>query len=41
MVEATANEQVQEKAQVAQEKLGEGAENVRSRMREQVDQRST
>jgi hypothetical protein len=41
MAGATPKEQVQEKAQVAQEKLGEGTENVRSRMREQVDQRST
>lgn len=46
MVDATATgdgvkEQVQEKAQVAQEKLGEGAQSMRSRMREQVDQRST
>jgi hypothetical protein len=41
MIDATATaegvkEQVQEKAKVAQEKLGEGTENMRSRMREQV-----
>lgn len=36
-----AKEQVQEKAQVAQEKMSETADTVRSRMREQVDQRST
>src|SRR5215213_1037589 len=36
-----AKEQVQEKAQVAQEKLGETTETMRARMREQVDQRST
>lgn len=36
-----AKEQVQEKAQVAQDKMKEGAATVQSRMREQVDQRST
>jgi len=36
-----AKEQVQEKAQVAQEKLQETTDTLRSRMREQVDQRST
>jgi hypothetical protein len=36
-----AKEQVQEKAQVAQEKMSETTETMRSRMREQVDQRST
>jgi hypothetical protein len=36
-----AKEQVQEKAQVAQEKMQETADTVRSRVREQVDQRST
>lgn len=36
-----AKEQVQEKAQVAQEKMRETTESMRSRMREQVDQRST
>jgi hypothetical protein len=36
-----AKEQVQEKAQVAQEKVKEGAATLQSRMREQVDQRST
>jgi hypothetical protein len=36
-----AKEQVQDKAQVAQEKMQETAETVRSRVREQVDQRST
>lgn len=36
-----AKEQVQEKAQVAQEKLSGTTETMRSRMREQVDQRST
>lgn len=36
-----AKEQVQEKAQVAQEKLSEQTETMRARMREQVDQRST
>jgi hypothetical protein len=36
-----AKQQVQEQAQVAQEKLGETAETARSRLREQVDQRST
>ena len=36
-----AKEQVQEKAQVAQEKLKGGAEQAQVRMREQVDQRST
>lgn len=46
MAEATATtdrakEQVQQQAQVAQEKVQEGAETVRARMREQVDQRST
>lgn len=36
-----AKEQVQDKAQVAQEKVQETADTVRSRVREQVDQRST
>jgi len=36
-----AKEQVQQQAQVAQEKIGETTESVRQRMREQVDQRST
>ena len=36
-----AKEQVQEKAQDAQEKLKGGAQQARARMREQVDQRST
>jgi hypothetical protein len=36
-----AKEQVQEKAQVAQEKMRETTDTMRSRMREQVDQRST
>jgi hypothetical protein len=36
-----AKEQVQDKAQVAQEKVQETAETVRSRVREQVDERST
>jgi hypothetical protein len=36
-----AKEQVQDKAQVAQEKVQETAETMRSRVREQVDQRST
>lgn len=36
-----AKEQVQEKAQVAQEKMSETTETMRSRMRDQVDQRST
>ncbi len=36
-----AKEQVQDKAQVAQEKMSETADTVRSRVREQVDQRST
>lgn len=36
-----AKEQVQDKAQVAQEKMRETTETMRSRMREQVDQRST
>lgn len=36
-----AKEQVQEKAQVAQEKMQETADTMRSRVREQVDQRST
>jgi hypothetical protein len=36
-----AKEQVQEKAQVAQEKLKGGAQQAQARMREQVDQRST
>lgn len=36
-----AKEQVQEKAQVAQEKMSETTETMRARMREQVDQRST
>jgi hypothetical protein len=35
-----AKEQVQEKAQVAQEKVKEGAATLQSRVREQVDQRS-
>ena len=37
----TAKEQVQEKAQEAQEKLKGGAQQAQVRMREQVDQRST
>jgi hypothetical protein len=46
MAEATATsdrakEQVREKAQVAQEKVSEGAATLQSRMRDQVDQRST
>jgi hypothetical protein len=36
-----AKEQVQDKAQVAQEKVQETKDTVRSRVREQVDQRST
>jgi hypothetical protein len=36
-----AKEQVQEKAQVAQEKMQETTDTVRARVREQVDQRST
>jgi hypothetical protein len=36
-----AKEQVQDKAQVAQEKVKETAQTARSRLREQVDQRST
>lgn len=36
-----AKEQVQDKAQVAQEKMRETTETVRSRMRDQVDERST
>lgn len=36
-----AKEQVEEKAQVAQEKVKEGAATLQSRVREQVDQRST
>ncbi len=36
-----AKEQVQEKAQVAQDKLKEGTATLHSRVREQVDQRST
>ncbi|HMJ01886.1 MAG TPA: hypothetical protein VK506_03030 [Conexibacter sp.] len=36
-----AKEQAQEKAQVAQQKAGEAAETARSRLHEQVDQRST
>jgi len=36
-----AKEQVQEKAQVAQDKMQETADTMRSRVREQVDQRST
>jgi hypothetical protein len=36
-----AKEQVQEKAEVAQEKLKGGAQQAQARMREQVDQRST
>lgn len=36
-----AKEQVQDKAQVAQEKMQETTDTVRSRVREQVDQRST
>ncbi|HEX7290303.1 MAG TPA: hypothetical protein VF250_04160 [Conexibacter sp.] len=36
-----AKEQVQDKAQVAQEKMSETADTVRARVREQVDQRST
>jgi len=36
-----ANEQVQEKAQVAQEKVQKTADAARTRAREQVDQRST
>jgi len=36
-----AKEQVQQQAQVAQEKIGETTDSVRQRMREQVDQRST
>jgi hypothetical protein len=46
MAEATATSgraetQVQEQAQVAQEKVKEGAETLKSRMRDQVDERST
>jgi hypothetical protein len=46
MAEATATsdrakEQVQEKAQVTQEKVKEGAATLQSRAREQIDQRST
>lgn len=41
MVDATTQEQVQEKAKVAQEKLSEGAATMRSRVREQMDERST
>jgi hypothetical protein len=37
----TAKEQVQEKAEAAQEKLKGGAQQAQARMREQVDQRST
>jgi hypothetical protein len=36
-----AKEQVQDKAQVAQDKMQETADTVRSRVRDQVDQRST
>jgi hypothetical protein len=36
-----AKEQVQDKAQVAQEKISETTDTVRARVREQVDQRST
>lgn len=36
-----AKEQMQDKAQVAQEKISETTDTVRSRMREQVDERST
>lgn len=36
-----AKEQVQQQAQVAQEKIGETTDTMRARLREQVDQRST